>query len=198
MPPLKGAVFDLDGTVVDSEGLKFRSLVETLGEYGVELDREEFMSKWVGRGLGFTEGLERHGLIVHYDDIWKRQTELYMGYIEGELELKPGVIASMEALSERGMKLGLATGSRNVFMDATIGRFGLDRYLEVALSGYDVPANKPAPDVYEGAVRRLGLVPGECVAFEDSRAGMLSRSPRPVPGCVRWSPCWRWVPSTPT
>lgn len=174
MPPLKGAIYDLDGTVVDSEGLKFCSLVETLGEYGVELDRDEFMSKWVGRGPGFTEGLERHGLIVHYDDIWRRQTELYMGYIEGELELMPGLIASMEALSGRGMRLGLATGSRRVFMDATMERFGLDRHLEAAVSGSDVPANKPAPDVYEEAVRRLGLVPGECVAFEDSRAGMLS------------------------
>ena len=55
MAELLGAVFDLDGLLVDSEGLKFRSITEVLAGYGEELFEDEFIERWIGRGYGFRE-----------------------------------------------------------------------------------------------------------------------------------------------
>jgi HAD superfamily hydrolase (TIGR01509 family) len=86
----------------------------------------------------------------------------------------PGAVDTMAGLRGRGLKLALATGSRKEFMDATVKRFGLMEYLDAAVSGSEVRANKPEPDVYLEAAGKLGLEPRACVAFEDSRGGVES------------------------
>jgi HAD superfamily hydrolase (TIGR01509 family) len=174
MAELLGAVFDLDGLLVDSEGLKFRSITEVLAGYGVELFEDEFIERWIGRGYGFREGIERHGLMEHHDAIHARQTEVYLKLIHDELELMPGARYALKELKRRGMKLALATASRVQFMEATVEKFALMEHMDAVISGSEITTSKPDPEIYLEAVSRIGLAPDVCVAFEDSNGGVES------------------------
>ncbi len=174
MAELAGAVFDLDGLLVDSEGLKYRSITEVLAEYGEELFEDEFIERWLGRGYGFREGIERHGLMEHHDAIHAKQTEVYLELIHNELELMPGARYALKELKSRGMKLALATASRPQFMEATMEKFSLMDYMDAVISGGEITTSKPDPEIYLEVVKRIGLEPGECVAFEDSNGGVES------------------------
>ena len=89
-------------------------------------------------------------------------------------EPMPGAIAALEFFVQRGIPTAIASASPMSLIEVVVDRIGLRPLLTLWHSATLEARNKPAPDVYLGTARKLGVVPANCVAFEDSGNGLLS------------------------
>jgi HAD superfamily hydrolase (TIGR01509 family) len=117
---------------------------------------------------------ERKSLILRWH---KEKTAIYEGIINsGKIPGRPGIRRLAEEAGKAGWKLAVASTSAPAAVQAVlnhaVGKELAQKFL--VLSGDIVPAKKPAPDIYELALIRLGLPASKCVAVEDSRNGMLA------------------------
>ncbi len=185
MSPL-ALIFDVDGTLAETEEAHRQAFNETFAGAGLgwHWTREDYT-----RLLRTTGGKER--MARHRDDIGGtaptdaeiaalhlRKTARYGEILAaGGLTLRPGVAALIEAARAEGLRLAVATTTNRPNVDALCtacwGR-PAGEVFDVIAAGDEVPAKKPAPDVYLLALSRLGLPATACLAFEDSLNGLTS------------------------
>lgn len=165
-------VFDLDGTLVDTEALCNAAGFEACAALGVPVSRAFF------EGLAGIDDRTRATLIeaetgvpVDYAAFlaeWDRRCT--RRFQEG-IPVKDGAVALLDRLAGAGLPLALATSSRRGPAAEKLEGAGLARYFPVVVTFDDVAAPKPAPDAYLEAARRLGHPPARLLAFEDSETG---------------------------
>jgi beta-phosphoglucomutase len=180
--PLRAAVFDFDGVIVDSEPLHFRSLRDALGEDGVEITEEEywgFLLAYDDRGA-IRLAFERHGQAGDPDRVDRLAARKVVRFAEllPEVPVFPGAPELVRGLAAR-VPVGIASGARHEEVEAILEGVGLRDAFTAIVGAEDAPRTKPDPAPYLEAVRLLapatdGLAPAECVAFEDSGPGLAS------------------------
>lgn len=183
---MKALIFDVDGTLAETE----------------EAHRAAFNAAFAAAGLGWNWGVDDYrellkttggkeriaayqaslpAPVLSTDQIaalHRDKTARYTAALDGgALELRPGVAAMVEAARAAGLWLAIATTTSRPNIEA-LGRccWGspITGIFEVIAAGDEVPAKKPAPDVFLLALERFGLPAGECLAFKDSRMGLAS------------------------
>jgi beta-phosphoglucomutase len=180
--PLRAAVFDFDGVIVDSEPLHFRSLRDALRPEGVEITEEEYLRVYLAYDdrEAIRLALEHHGESTdptRRESIEARKAEIFARLIP-EVPVFEGARDLVRALEDQ-MPLAIASGARHEEVDAILRGVGLrDAFLAI-VGAEDAERTKPDPAPYLEAARRLtgrtpGLAPAECVAFEDSMAGIAA------------------------
>ena len=180
--PLRAAVFDFDGVIVDSEPLHFRSLRDALRPEGVEITEEEYRQVYLAYDdrEAIRLALERHGEdtdCARRERIEARKVEIFARLIP-EVPVFDGARDLVRALEDQ-MPLAIASGARHGEIDAILRGVSLrDAFLAI-VGAEDAERTKPDPAPYLEAARRLavlapGLAPGDCVAFEDSMAGIAA------------------------
>lgn len=174
MPPVDDSslvIFDLDGTLIDSEPVACRALAETLTAHDFPYDDETVMARFVG--IAYSEILEiieaeqgRALPAAFHSDIEIRVDQRFAA----ELRAIEGAAAMLEALRPARC---LASNSPPDYIDRTLAQTGLDRHLpaERRFSAAMVARPKPAPDVFHHAARSCGATSESCVVIEDSEAG---------------------------
>jgi HAD superfamily hydrolase (TIGR01509 family) len=172
---LEAAIFDLDGTLVDSEPLHARCVEEFLDGYGLSIDSNAY----VGRGVkDMLLDLERRFPDSPLSAIAldRRIALLADRTIAAAADLRafPAVVSLAAELGRRGLILAVASGSSPGFVAAALARTGREDLFDAVLSSVDVKHGKPAPDIFVKTARRLGVPPERCVVFEDSRFGVLA------------------------
>ena len=179
---LRAAVFDFDGVIVDSEPLHYRSLREALLADAVEITHEEYWEHLLAhddRG-SIRRALERRGEPcdpARVGRVEERKIERFAELIP-EIPVFPGARQLIETLAGQ-VPLAIASGARRQEIEAILAGIGLRDAFRAVVGAQDAPRTKPDPAPYLEAARRLaacasGLVPGECVAFEDSVPGLVS------------------------
>jgi len=179
---LRAAVFDFDGVIVDSEPLHFRSLREALLSEQIEITREEYWDHLLAHDdLGSIRlAFERRGErldATRLERVESRKVERFAELIP-EVPVFPGARELVGTLASE-LPLGIASGARREEIEAILAGIGLRDAFEAIVGAQDAERTKPDPAPYLEAARRLrgrvaGLVPGECVAFEDSVPGLVS------------------------
>lgn len=182
---LEALIFDVDGTLAETEELHRRAFNETFADQGLdwEWSREDYR-----RLLKTTGGKER--IARHIDEIGadpaafdipalhRAKTDRYTDLMaSGGLALRKGIPELIDAVRSRGLRLAVSTTTSRPNVEAlTRAAFGrsADRVFDVLACGDEVRVKKPAPDIYLLAISRLGLPSRSCVALEDSRNGLLS------------------------
>ena len=171
-----GAVFDLDGLLLDSEPVWRAVHREVFGEVGVDLAR------WPGvvtTGMRVDEVVALRRSLQDWGDpdddamvaeITRRVAER----VPRDAELLPGAVEAIDWCRSHGLAVGLATGSTWVVLDAVLRRFGLASHLDAVVSAEDEPFGKPHPSVFLAAAGKLGVDPTACLAFEDSLNGVIA------------------------
>ncbi len=179
---LRAAVFDFDGVIVNSEPLHYRALHDALLTEEVQITEEEYWNSYLAfdnRGA-IRRALEYHDENVNPERVERMAAHMVTRFAEliPEIPVFPGAEKLVRALAAE-VPLGIASGARGEEVDAILRSVGLRDAFQTIVGAEDVPRTKPDPSPYQEAMRRLngdvgGLAPAECLAFEDTMAGIAS------------------------
>ncbi|MBI3246428.1 MAG: HAD family phosphatase [Deltaproteobacteria bacterium] len=171
--PACGVIFDLDGVLIDSEGLYYRAYSDVLRPYGVTVTREEYEDHWIAQGNGPEYIAAKHNLPILPDEMRQLRSPIYLHLLETEVTLMPYV---HEALSRLVLHCALtvATNSYREHLEAVLRKFELDRFFPMTVARQDYQKAKPEPDAFLTAARKLGLPPDRCVVIEDTYKGVTA------------------------
>ena len=176
--PIRGVLFDMDGLVLDTEKLYARFWTEACHVLGYPMTREQALGM---RSLNHAAGQEKlisyFGPGISYDAVRAKRIQLMDAFIEENgVDPMPGIYELMDELNRRGIPTAITSSSPMDRILRYLTPLGLaDRFTHL-ISGYDVPHGKPEPDIYLYGAASVGLEPVECLAIEDSHAGVLSAS----------------------
>ncbi|KAG2438041.1 hypothetical protein HXX76_005655 [Chlamydomonas incerta] len=182
----RGVLFDVDGTLVESDPLHFKAFQEILSELGYN------------GGEPITEDFFRHHISGRHNpeiaaDLFpdwpeERRTQFYMDkearyrrLAAQGLEALPGLREFLDWIAARGLRRAAVTNAPRANAEMMLAALGLDSYFEHLVLGEECARAKPHPDPYLTAMELLGLTPEESLVFEDSpsgvRAGVAAGSP---------------------
>ena len=171
-PPPAAVLWDLDGTLVDTEPLWRRAEARLVAEFGGTW-REEDGLALVGTALpDYALVLQQHGVTLSVEQILDRMVGQILGWQAGGPPWQPGARELVEALRAAGVPQALVTSSYRTLtgpvLAAAQGAFA------VVVPGDEVGATKPDPEPYLTAAERLGVPITQCVVVEDSMAGVTA------------------------
>lgn len=175
----KGALFDLDGVIADTATFHFtawRNLVKT--HFNATLpDELEEKTKGVSREDSLRIILDYLNIKVSNDDFARLAEEKNKAYVEALDVLNPdyilpGIAAFITTLREQGVKLALASASKNGPL--ILEKLGLSEAFDAIADPAKVAAGKPAPDIFQAAALGLNLSPTDCIGIEDAVAGVTA------------------------
>ncbi|MEU2490153.1 HAD family phosphatase [Streptomyces sp. NPDC007883] len=166
-------IFDLDGTLVDSEPNYYEAGRRVLAGYGVTDFTWEHHSRFIG--IGTRETLERlseeYGLEAPIEDLLTGKNRAYLELARAGTDVFPEMRKFVELLDAAGVPMAVASGSSRAAIEAVLAGTGLDAFLTTLVSAEEVTHGKPSPDVFLEAARRLGTDPAHCVVVEDAPPG---------------------------
>lgn len=168
----RAVVFDLDGTLIDSEALVKEAHFAACAELGVTMTDVQFLS---------LVGLHREANDLQLKGYYGEDFPLenFIGLTRAHVgdrvaPLKAGAIELMDALDEIALPFALATSSRRPWVDKHFAAHGLDTRFRAVVTRQDVVEGKPHPEPYLHASKLLGVEPGNVLALEDLYAGVTS------------------------
>ncbi|WP_327405832.1 HAD family phosphatase [Streptomyces sp. NBC_01288] len=166
-------IFDLDGTLVDSEPNYYEATRQTLAEHGVPDFTWARHERFVGISTQETLVLlkERYGLKAPVEELLAETNRRYLALARAATRVYPEMRKFVELLAAEGVPMAVASGSSPEAIEAILTGTGLDASLRTAVSADEVARGKPAPDVFLEAARRLGAAPADCVVLEDAAPG---------------------------
>lgn len=172
----RAAIFDMDGTLIQSESTYLRAWEAAAAECGRAMPPALYGRLMGLNATGTLAALEREWNSAgdaarflaasdrHYAELVRR---------EGH-GIRPGIVTLLERLTSRQLRLAVATSSSRRLALTTLAATGLDPYFSVLVGGDEVTRGKPDPEIYLRAAARLRVAPADCVAFEDSDAGLAA------------------------
>lgn len=182
---IKGAIFDLDGVIVDTAKyhyLAWKSLADEWGFAFTERDNERL--KGVSRMRSLDILLEIGGIRLSEEERLasaERKNALYVQYISAidESELLPGAKELLLHLRARGVKIALGSASKNA--ERILRNTGIRELFDAIVDGNRVSSAKPDPEVFLKGCEALGLSPADCVVFEDAESGIEAAKRAGIP-----------------
>ncbi|MEU0582969.1 HAD family phosphatase [Streptomyces sp. NPDC006132] len=166
-------IFDLDGTLVDSEPNYYEAGRQTLAEHGVPDFSWADHERYVGISTQETvaDWKERYGLRASVEELFSDKNRRYLELARTSTRAYPEMRAFVELLAAEDVPMAVASGSSPEAIEAVLSGTGLAALLPTVVSADEVAHGKPAPDVFLEAARRLGSDPADCVVLEDAAPG---------------------------
>jgi len=174
---LKALVFDLDGTLIDSEQFHLGCWNHILADAGIELDINDWTENYSGIPMPTNAKrlIEKYNLSFAHEELIRKREEVTLSRLQSvDINLMPFAVETLQFFKEKGLKIALVTGSARADVELIFERNGLGKYFDVIITRSEVNDSKPHPESYELCCRKLGLAPHECIAFEDTLNGVRS------------------------
>ena len=172
----KAAIFDMDGLLIDSEPLWQEAGIETLSGFGISLTLEQYhtstglrTAEWVAHWFRQYAVSQDHAAEA-IDTIIRKAIEK----IAAEGVALPGSTEILQFFKQNNIPTGLATSSPMSLVDVVVDKLQIRPYFKVMNSAEYLPYGKPHPQVFLDCAGALGVLPEECIVFEDSFNGMIA------------------------
>lgn len=172
---IRGCIFDFDGTIIISEHVHMRAWEDL-----AKSESRHLPDGFLDASVGMSDGQLIKILAKAWHDDFPESVLLtlkrkfYMDRCPAECHAVPGVVDVIHALSDRGVPLALATSSSRDEVQPVLGQLGILSLFKKLWTVEDVVHAKPDPEIYKMAAKSLSLEPKDCLAFEDSLAGVES------------------------
>lgn len=172
---MRGAVFDVDGTILDSMGIWYTVTVNFLAGNGVYVTREQadaYSEMTLEQSLPYLKDqfLPHMSVKEISDGIFSMLSDEYSNNVQA----KPGACEYIHKLHNSGVKIAVATSSYALLCQNAFRRLGIDSCISAYAFSHEVGCGKDKPDIYLLAAEKLGLKPEECTVFEDLLTGVIS------------------------
>lgn len=172
-----GAIFDMDGTMFDTERLRF----QTLKQASLEIIGIEFSDSYLMACLGLSASSahrlaqQEYAEDIPYRDIRKRADELELETVRNfGVPIKKGLLQVLERLRKSGLRMAVATSSRRVIAEEYLINANVYKFFDVLVCGDEVEQGKPHPEIFIRAAKEINLKTEDCLMFEDSENGICS------------------------
>ncbi len=170
----KAFIFDMDGVLTDTVEYHFQSWQQLADELNIPFSRKKY-EKLLGLSRSdsmkiFLQG--RATTNLEFQQLLKKKNEYFLQLIEhlSPSNLLPGVSEILITIKQAGFKLAVASSSKNT--EIILHRLQIASLFDSVSDSNTIPQAKPSPDLFLAAARRLGVLPQQCVVFEDSAAGV--------------------------
>ena len=175
MSKLKAVLFDLDGTLIDSEYFHYQCWVDILKEFSQYLTYEEWVEKYAGIPLpeNCATMIERYKLDIALPKLMEwREEQSITGFSTRDIALMPHVLETLAYYKSKGLKLAVVTASPGPDVEVIFKRNGLGHFFDLMITRTDVTISKPDPECYLLCCKKLGIEKDECIVFEDTLNGL--------------------------
>lgn len=193
MSEIKGVLFDLDGTLIDTYDLILSSMRYTMDHYIGDDFTDEFLMKGVGTPL-WNQMLDFAGGPGNEEQA-DEMTAYYRAYNDAahdeHAKSFPGILEMVDRLHEAGMRTAVVTGKRHTLAVHGLELFGMGDKMEFVLGSDDCAQHKPQPGPVLDGCAKLGLDPSECVYVGDSPYDIASGN---AAGCTTVAVTWGMFP----
>lgn len=170
----RALLFDLDGTLAETDSLHLPTWVDVLRPHGIEIDEEFFRENISGRSNSrIVEDLFPDLAAEDGRDLADVKEERFRERVH-ELEPLPGLVEFMREAKRRGLALALVTNAPEENVEAMLLALELAGFFDEVVLSDEVGPVKPDPAPYRAALEKLGVAPAEALAFEDSTSGIAS------------------------
>ncbi len=169
---LQGAIFDLDGVIVNTVPLHFKAWQKMFTEYGREFSFADYKDK--------VDGIPRlsgaRAILTDLSDqelaqAGSKKQDYFLKFLQKEgIQVYESTLGLIKVLKQNHIKVALISSSKNCLL--ILKKIGIDNLFEVIITGHDVKKGKPAPDVFLLAARQLAIAPANCLVFEDAVLGI--------------------------
>lgn len=167
-----GVLWDLDGVLVDTGELHFRSWVAVLPEYGLHMTQQLFWDTFGMNNAGVLSALLGHipepELVA---EIGGRKEERFRQALRGQVQPLPGARLWLERLTAAGARQAIASSAPLANIEALVDELDLRPYFAALVSGHDLPG-KPDPTLFLQVASLIGLPPERCLVVEDAPVGV--------------------------
>jgi len=179
---VSAVIFDLDGTVLDNEGVWESVFREVVENHNFQFSIFNFQTnKWMHEpGLGIASnwrnilvGSPDTGMLSIDDltrETWKAFQERFTNQ-DPQFKIREGIVELVEKIKELGWMTALCTGSNWVVVEKELEELEMHLAFDVTTTGEEVLLAKPDPEIFLLTTQKLGVEPGECLVIEDSLAG---------------------------
>lgn len=169
---MRGAIFDMDGVLFDTERLYQITWREIASERGITLP-EDFTKAVSGAAKdAVTAAVKRFYRTEQPEEVIREEYERMRIKQEEPLPIKDGVMEMLSFLKENGWRMAVASSTYHDQVKKNLERNGLAEYFSEVIGGDEVEKAKPEPDIFLAAAEKIGLPPQECCVFEDSFNGI--------------------------
>lgn len=172
----RALLFDMDGTLVDTEALALQVFAQCAKDHGLPMDRDELHS-YVGRSWAWclSHFFAKHDVSPQIQE--NVRADLFPRYLEAlkrEVREVPGAVDFVRSAHQAGFRLALVSGSQIKQIEFVLEFFGIRELFEEVLGQEHYAESKPSPSGYLRALELMNLNPSEALVFEDSQVGVAS------------------------
>lgn len=174
VPSLRAVLFDIDGTLVDTEDIHFATWNEILAEYGMVLDRGHYDRTFVGLTSGDIVSRNfAHLPVAARESLPERKEALFRSKLSA-LSPTKGLVAFLERILAMGIRVAAVTNAPRANAERMLSGLSLREVFQTLISGEELARGKPDPMPYAEGLMRLGVEAGQALAYEDSIVGVTS------------------------
>ncbi len=171
---MRTVLWDLDGTLADTEALHFNAWQETLAAYSIEYPHATFLADF-GRNNHeiLTRLLGVNATPTAIVEVSRRKESIFRGLLPTfTVPVLPGVMNLLDELQAAGVRQVVSSSGTMANITATIAKLDLGDYFMALMSGYRLPRGKPHPALFLNSAAAVGVTPADCIVIEDSVAGV--------------------------